>query len=503
QAWIWSGGYAVYIVLCAVVALLDRRLPEAAPSAAAAADDAPDAPAPTLRDYALWTTLAALGSILLLGVSNHLTQDVASIPLLWVVPLSIYLATFIICFEREGWYRPVPFAIAAAAAVVAMAAGLSFGALRHVLWLQLAVFCGGLFVACMACHGELARLKPTGRHLTGFYLTIALGGAIGAALVGIGAPLALPDHFEIEIGIAALSLLLFLRMRTSTPLVRASLLVALVATCFATVMHIQNLRTTTIVLTRNFYGVLRVMDGESEGARQRWIVHGAIVHGRQWLDPARRREPAGYYRKESGGGRALLSLEGAAPRRVGVVGLGAGALAAYGRAGDTYRLYEINPAVITMARRDFTYLADSAATIETVLGDARLQLEREAPQRYDILIIDAFSGDSVPMHLVTREALRLYRRHVVDGGIVAFHISNKFLDLAPALREIALDAKLAVGMVRDRDAAGMPVSDWVLMAPDRSAFEKAPLAGAVTEIRARPELGVWTDDFNTIVRILR
>ncbi|MBX3502439.1 MAG: fused MFS/spermidine synthase [Alphaproteobacteria bacterium] len=223
-------------------------------------------------------------------------------------------------------------------------------------------------------------------------------------------------------------------------------------------------------------------------------MHGTIIHGRQFLSPGRRREAAGYYRREGGGGRAVEARMEHGPARIGVVGLGAGALAAYGRDGDTMRFYEINPAVIAMARRDFTYLGDSRAAIETVLGDARLVLEREPPQRYDVLAIDAFSGDAIPVHLLTLEALDVYLRHLAPEGILAFHVSNKFLVLPPVVGALARARGLQARYVGDRDpVSGAAISEWVLLSRKPAPLAHARIAPASSEAPARGP--AWTDDF--------
>lgn len=499
QVWVWSALYVVFAIVLAIVAFMDSRLPA---SEAVHASAASDAPAPTALDYLLWTALAALGSVMLLAVTNHLTQDVASFPLLWVLPLALYLVTFILCFEREHAYRLPLYAILFIAVVFCFAIARGVPGLKDNLPAQLVVSAALVFVGCMICHGELAQMRPAPRHLTGFYLTVAAGGALGGLLVGVGAPLLLPNYFELDVALAALVGLILLRIRAgkaSSPIWTA---IALGGPLLLVGAQFLKERSEAVISSRNFYGVLRLLEVGDDAERERQIVHGTIIHGRQFLSAERRREAAGYYRREGGGGRAIESLLDRGPLRVGVVGLGAGALAAYGRPGDTMRFYEINPAVIAMAKRDFTYLGDSRAGIETVLGDARLVLEHETPQRFDVLAIDAFSGDAIPVHLLTLEALDVYLRHLAPDGILAFHVSNKFLVLPPVVGALARARNLHARYIGDRDpATGAAVSEWVLLSRNPTALSHPRIAAAASDAPARGP--AWTDDFATPLRALK
>lgn len=499
QAWLWSGGYVLFVAVALFATWRDSRLP--ATPVAAAETTAEAGAAPTTGDYALWTTFAAIGSVLLLAVSNHLTQNVAAVPMLWVLPLALYLITFILTFESAGWYRPAIFMPLLGVLVMAMCWALLDDRLRFDLIVQVSLFCGGLFVGCMVCHGELVRAKPSPAHLTGFYLTIALGGAVGAALVGVLSPLVLPDYFELEIGLVALLVLAMRRTPQAIRYARIPLLLGLFGVALAVGIHVQQIRTQTLLVTRNFYGVLRINETGEGAERERGLSHGGISHGRQYLTPERRYEPSVYYRRDGGAGRAI-DAQGDGPLRIGVIGLGAGALAAYGKPDGVIRFYEINQRVIDIARRDFTYLADSKATIETVLGDARLVLERETPQRFDVLAIDAFSGDAIPVHLLTLEALDVYLRHLAPDGILAFHVSNKFLVLPPVVGALAKARGLRARSVGDRDpATGAAISEWVLLSRDPASLAHPRIASASTEAPARGP--AWTDDFATPLLALK
>lgn len=501
----WSIGYAAFAVLCAATGWASLRLaPQAgapAPNAPAGLDDAP----PTTARQALWIALSATGSILLLAISNHITQNVAAVPLLWIVPLSLYLLTFILCFDGTGWYRRDLIVSMVAAVLGVMAWTQADPDLTHVLAIQLGVFCAGLFLACMFCHGELVRLKPAPRWLTRFYLTISLGGALGAVLVGIVAPLVLPAYFELGAALVLCAALLLWQVRRDHKVFGALAVVSLAVTIGCAVWYVREFYDQTIVATRNFYGVLRVWETGSDADRRRTLIHGTIMHGTQYFDPLLRRQPTTYYTATSGVGRAIESLHPRLePVRVGVIGLGTGTLAAWGAKGDVYRFYEINPSVIEIAGRDFTFLADSEATVETALGDARLVLEREAPQQFDVLAIDAFSSDAIPVHLITSEALAIYERHVKPSGIIAFHVTNRFLDLAPVVEALAHAHGLAAVLVSDDGKdTGSSVSDWVLLSKDPAALEKPAIADAASEIAPRRDWRLWTDDFNNLVQVLR
>jgi hypothetical protein len=507
QSYGWSAAYVVFALLCAGCGWFSLRAANLQAEPARQQDASlPDDVPPTGKRQLLWAALAATGSFLLLAITNHLCQNISSIPLLWVVPLSIYLLTFILCFDGRGWYRPELFASMLAAALGVMAWTLADRDLTHKLELQIGVFCVGLFLACMFCHGELARLKPAPRYLTRFYLMVSAGGAVGSALVGLVAPLVLPAYFELAFGLAACAALLAFQVRRRHPVFVALAIVALLFTVGAGAWQVHDFFDATLLATRNFYGVLRVqLYGDSDASRHRSLTHGTILHGTQYLEPDLARRPTTYYTQTSGVGRALESMHPTTrPLKVGVIGLGAGTLATYGSKGDIYRFYDINPAVIVIANRDFTYLRDSDATIQTPLGDARLNLEREAPQGFDLLAIDAFSSDSIPVHLLTNEALTVYVKHMKPGGIIAFHLTNRFLDLIPVVKQLADAHHLFSVLVADEGNEGIASrSDWVLLSDREPSLQVPQIAEAASEVPVRENLRLWTDDFNNIVQILK
>ncbi len=379
--------------------------------------------------------------------------------------------------------------------------------LTHELALQIGVFCAGLFIACMFCHGELVRLKPAPRYLTRFYLMISLGGAVGAVLVGIVAPLVLPAHFELALGLVGASLLLAWQVRRMHPVYLTLAAVAVLATIGTGVWSVREFYDDVIVSKRNFYGVLRVTEwGQDEPEEhRRSLIHGSILHGQQFQAADLKGVPTTYYTPTSGIGRLLESLHPRKdPLKVGVIGLGTGTIATYGAKGDTYRFYEINPDVIEAAQRDFTYLDDSAATIELALGDARLSLEREPKQNFDVLAVDAFSSDAIPVHLITAEALAIYLRHMKPGGVIAFHVTNRYLDLVPVVQALADAHGLAAVQIRDETKNKLTsTSDWVLLSDDPAALAGPALAEFATPIEPRPDWRLWTDDFNNLVQVLK
>ena len=502
QAWYWSAGHMLFVALCALTALYSLR--HARISGAVTETPMTAERPPTWGRRLNWIMLSATGSFMLLATTNHMTQNIASMPLLWVLPLSLYLLTFILCFEGRGWYQrfvcfgPV---LTVLAAMVYVNSDLS---LLLDLKVALPVFAAGLFTICMFCHGELASLKPAPRYLTGFFLMVSLGGAIGSLLVSVVAPLILPGDFEMQIGIVVCALLVIWQTRRDPVWFPAIAALVLVGVAYGVLSHAIGQVTSYRVMVRNFYGALHTKDiGDAEPATaRRQLTHGVIQHGEQWLAPDRAGEPISYYGRESGIGLAIATMTQPG-RRIGVVGLGAGTIAAYGRPGDFIKFYEINALVPAIARKEFTYLSGSKAQIDIALGDARLVLEREAPQRFDVLAVDAFSSDAIPVHLLTRQAFDVYLRHLSPGGILAIHVTNRYLNLVPVVKDIADALQLAAIHVED-DAEGVIAStDWVLVARDPAQLEKEPLADNALEIDSDPSRRVWTDDFNNLFKALK
>ena len=503
QVYGWSWMFAGFAVLCSALAWTAAK---AQPGAVADASPVvADAPAPRGRQIALWLALSATGSVILLAVTNHITQNIAAIPLLWLAPLTLYLLTFILCFEGQGLYRQAWWWPVVLAAVGAMAWLLVEPDHQFDLYVQLGVFLTGLFIACMFCHGELYRLRPANRHLTAFYLWVSVGGALGGLFVAVVAPLAFKAYYELGIGLAACALLAAIVYRSLNRIALGASLVLLLGTTGAVTYDAIKFQDYARLTVRNFYGVLRVKEYGTEGEEDhlRRLLHGTIMHGEQYMNGSKRQELTSYYQVTSGIGKAIASKQAGGPIRVGVVGLGTGTLAGYGRKGDFYKFYDINPAVVTIARSDFKYLGDSEAKIEVALGDARLTLERDAPEKFDVLAVDAFSSDSIPVHLITREALAVYLRHMKPGGIIAFHVSNRFLNLGPVVGQLAKVSGAHAVNVYEKGEEDRTQSDWVLVSLDRKALEDKVIKDVSEPVEEQPTWRLWTDDYNNLVQILK
>ncbi len=505
QAAVWSAGFVLFALACAMLAWRSKGA-----EAQGLAGGDTGAPGPGLK--ALWAALAACASLLLLAFTSHMTLNIAAIPFLWVLPLALYLLSFVLCFEASGWYRRWLFLPLLAAGFAGVCVTLTRS--NPSIWTLIPLYSATLFAACMVCHGELARSKPHPLHLTGFYLMLALGGAAGGVLVGLVAPKVFEDLYELPIGMVALSLLVtvaLLRDRASVLHGRFGIAARIVFLALAAALAVALYKTyaensaDTRVTSRNFYGVLNVRDSGEGPDAMRSLSHGTIIHGKQFLEPDRRDWPTSYYGLRSGVGLALLEARGQGPLRVGVVGLGAGTLAAYGRAGDVFRFYDINPDVVELARTEFTFLKDSPAKVEVALGDARLSLEREPAQNFDVLALDAFSSDAIPVHLLTVEAFKTYLRHLKPGGVLAVHISNRYLDLVPVVQQAARHLSLELRQVEndDEDDAGVYRSDWMLLSASPAAFEGQLLKEAGERIDAVPQVKLWTDDYSDLYRILK
>ncbi len=519
QANAWSAAFLAFSAMCAYAAAKGAFAPAREGEATTAADG-PEAesqsPSPGARDRFFWIALPACGSVLLLGVTNHLAQNVVSLPFLWVAPLSLYLLTFILAFSGPAMYPRAFYAPLLAVSVV----GMTILCVKTVdgvsLKILIPVFLAGMFAGCMVCHGELARMAPHPRHLTPYYLAISAGGALGGIFVGVAAPQLFRTTHELPLGIAACSILALASTARESggPGARAWLRKApLALACAVSIAGAGYFFSPTFrpppqqrLAERNFYGVLRVAERGAPGKRswRRIIYNGSVDHGIQFLSPGREREAVSFYHPGSGVGLAIRSRNGSKPVRVGVIGLGAGILAAYGRPGDVYRFYEINPLVVRVAQTEFSYLKDTAAGVEVVLGDARLSMEREPDQRYDVFVVDAFSGDSIPAHLLTREALDLYLRHLGRDGVLAFHITNWYIDLKPVLGRLAVETGMqALSVVTEGSKeTGAAYTRWVLLSADPENFRKSPLPGAGTPLPASQDMPLWTDDYSSLIPLL-
>jgi hypothetical protein len=631
QAAMWSGGLVVFVLFCAYCAFRvwrNANAPEA-PLIPAAPEPAiapvrpaetsvpsaeisslpvelatapaptvvpltPELPAPaaavtpvgntpvTAVDKLLWVGLPAIASVLLLATTNKLSQEVAVIPFLWVIPLSLYLLSFIICFDHARWYHRGVFTalLVIATAVVCQVLPVGNDAPMR---LQIIVYNIALFIACMVCHGELYRLKPPPRQLTAYFLFISAGGALGGFLVAIAAPWIFKEYRELQLGLWVLTyalgvlcfrhrsrelavaagvgailstlalpwlrsyfddtpglksefvtffrdrapyiiggLLLFvgcvfdLRRRVLNPewQPRMGAFVMVLCVGFGAIFVMQwdeRSSTQTLSATRNFYGTLKVFNYYPDDPEDNYhlLLHGATTHGIQFVKPEKSVMATTYYAESSGVGRAISSLP-ETPRRLGLVGLGTGSLAVYGRAGDYLRIYEINPAVEQLARGQFKYLDYCQAKWDVIMGDARLMMENEVAaresQQFDLLALDAFSSDAIPVHLLTKEAFEIYLKQLKPDGVLAIHISNRYLDLQPVVEKLADHFKLHVVTISDDNEPEWWVyaTTWMLVTRDKEF-----LAGdRIREVAEDPKsdnknFPLWTDDYASLYSIMK
>ena len=575
QASLWFWGYALFAALCGALAVRSGRHAAALTSGRSSVpEDRSEAPPPSRGLRLVWVGLGACASTMLLAVTNQMAIDVASVPFLWVVPLSLYLLSFILCFGSERWYPRVLFYPLLVAAYVGVVGLMLAGAAAR-LEVQVAVYSGSLFVFVMVCHGELYRLRPHPRHLTSFYLALSLGGALGGVLVGLVAPYVFPQYYELHLcllGTAALVFYAFRRdprlelggvalrlfvlalavvaagsmyyaasvdayaFRVVMPLVGAVAAVLLFAflwslgvvqtrrgrfawllppvamALLAVNLGIEAQRRggDAVAIRRGFFGMLRVVDRQLEDPLQarRILYHGAINHGFQYLHPDRQMWHNSYFPEESGIGVALTQHPGrrtGTPLKIGLLGLGAGTLLTYGRPGDHIRIYEIDPEVEPMSRRYFTYFDRTRASTEVVLGDGRLSLEREPDQAYDILILDAFSSDAIPMHLLTREAFAVYMRHLKPDGILAANMSNRHVDIKPVLKQFAelLGLRFVWISSYDDDERGVYGADWGLMTRNEAFLATPAVTSSEDTSDVSTDLRMWTDDYTNLFAVLK
>jgi spermidine synthase len=513
QALLWSGGFVLYVALCSYCAA-QLRCPAPAHPADPADDGTPAAASPCKKDYLQWTVLAACGVLMLMSATNQMTLDVPPVPFLWVLPLALYLLSYIIGFvDRLKNLQGLYILMLGTAGVVAWY--LISSDIECEMPVQIAGHCFILFFVCLFCHNALYRTRPHPSQLTGFYLCIALGGALGGLFVAVIAPMIFTHYWEYQISLVLAAVLAVLALyrnpRSLLYKIRhagwpAVIVLAGVIT-YAPLME----ATDSLYTARNFFGTLRVVQTEEFDGVMNTLYHGRIDHGAQYLDSALSKLSTTYYTEESGVGLAIEALNdrpNAPPMRAGMIGLGAGTLATYGRGGDLYRMYDINPQVIALARNPayFTYLRDSAATIETVLGDARIQLERELRQqgshRFDLLVLDAFSGDSPPAHLLTKEAFALYLEHLAPDGLIAVHISNRYVNFKPLMRAVMDEFDLhGVLIFHDADFDAFADStEWVIFSPSSKNMSD-DLWQNDTFDEYPESTRIWTDDYSNLISL--
>ena len=506
----WLCGYAVF---AALVGLLASRIPSGPATQQATIIDASAPPAP-LSHKLLWFLLPLGAAMQLCAVTAYLTANVAAIPLLWILPLGVYLITIILAFQFR---ISLPWGIIARFMVVMLAAlaySLSKINSSWPLWLSITFFLIELFFACIFCHSAATGLRPQrASEATLFYLLFAAGGAAGSFLIGIAAPLAFRINLDLPLTFLVTALLALVVNWRSNWSQRLLWIVASAGMVVVTFMVRHAFLHDATVTVRNFYASLRVTQDlfSYPGTTVRTLMNGSIQHGTQIFGTDDlRRTPTTYYAPDSGVGLAIRFCCPDAPpnagRNIGVIGLGAGTIAAYGRPGDRIRFFDINPAVQPIARNVFTYIRDSRASyIDVLEGDARTTLSRSAPQGFNVLVVDAFSGDAIPIHLLTREALDLYRRHLAPGGVLAFHISNRHVDLEPPIAALAASAGMEARHVYSlgKDTPGEYSSTWILVTDNASFFLQPELVAHAFFPDTRPGLKPWTDDYSALLPVLR
>jgi hypothetical protein len=585
QATVWSllfVGFALGVILCA---RSFGDIPLSDDTGRAESDDRSVA-IPTRSTRVLWIAVAAIASVMLLATTNQLCQQVAPVPFLWVLPLSLYLLSFVICFDNQRWYRRDIFH--PALGVTTFAALVVLCSPQASIIVQVVSYLALLFAICMVCHGELVRLKPPERYLTSFYLTVSIGGALGGIFVVAIAPWLFTGYWEFHLAIWASMLMLVIVLmrdpeswiherrpvvamtllsgaivlpqliganytvatihlaaphlvpgfiavglmsavafqknshlvrRWPGSIVQACAVVGLLVVGGVLIVNIEGNRANTLIASRNFYGTLAVYSVDSQNAEGHYYMlrHGQIIHGEQYSAADKRNLPTTYYGPDSGIGLVMRNQPrrfAADPRdrtlRVGAIGLGVGTIAAYGEAGDYIRFYEINPAVIRIATDEnsyFSYLRDSRAKVDVVPGDARLSMERELangnPQALDVLVLDAFAGDAIPVHLLTIEAFAIYLRELTPDGVLAIHVTNRYLDLQPVIREVANHFGLTAARVHQPGGSLVKPSDWIILARNNAVLDRPELTSKLQPLDSGKRVRLWTDDYSNLFQILR
>ena len=507
----WTCSFAAFALLSAILTWTTRTTALNSFETNTAREE--EMPAPRLHKL-LWTLLPMAASMQLSAITSYLTANIAPIPLLWILPLAVYLITLILAFQFPSLAQKTGSRSILTRLLVIMLASLGYVISKVDVTLSMTVgilfFLAELFIAGLFMHSEATALRPKrSSESTLFYLLFAAGGALGSFLIGIAAPLLFRFNFDLPLTFFATAVLGLIATWSSNwgqrLLWTTASILLLVLTFIMNTAYQHN----TPVAVRNFYGSLRVKQAiQYPSAIIRTLSNGSIQHGTQIFSPELSKSPTTYYAENSGVGVALHNCCGSRPRKIGVIGLGAGTIAAYGESGDQIRFYEINPAVAPIAHNLFTYIRDATqrgANISIVEGDARTSLAHEPPQNFDVLVIDAFSGDAIPLHLLTTEAVALYKQHLAPGGILAFHISNQHVDLEP---EVVLLAK-AAGMKAMRvtspinEERGEFSATWMLATENAAFFDQPEVFNRAHRPDEKPKLHLWTDDYSSLLPILR
>jgi spermidine synthase len=598
QAIIWSIGFLSFAILTVFCAIMAARICNSKKSTAPkktkavkTAGTVKEKKLSSVFSRILWVILPACASVMLMASTNQMCQEVAVIPFLWVLPLVLYLLSFIIAFDNEKWYRRSIFLPAFALAAIGSCYILSMGYSSSII-LQISVYCFTIFICAMVCHGELARLKPGMNHLTLFYLLVSTGGALGGIFVAIAAPLFFPGFWEFQIGlwlIALLILLLLLREKESWiyrkypwpavlvlftfvllkwiwdqydsfdslneflsilfdngffPILFFGILLLFAVDFFLTRkigkripwIAVSSLSASVIILgwtlggdikkmnneavktVRNFFGVLTIQEFDVKNPLLHRLIlkHGQISHGMQYQASNKKKIITTYYHHASGIGRAIITHPKYTPKkniRIGVIGLGVGTIAAYGRPGDYFRFYEINPLVAEASfgkKASFSFLNNCKGKVDLIMGDARISMERELKenkrQNFDIVAVDAFSSDSIPVHLLTKEAIEIYFKHLNrDTGILAIHITNRHLNLQPIVWQLTDTIGLKAVLIDDD--SNTPVewgSTWMLLSKNKKILNNPIIANALSKReKSDKKFRMWTDDYSNLFQIIK
>ncbi|MDG1874183.1 MAG: fused MFS/spermidine synthase [Mariniblastus sp.] len=543
QAYAWSAGFITFGVFTGLMTIVILRtnndplisLPETILNANAETADSKV----TLKNWLVWLSLAAIGSFTLLAISNHLSQELTVSPLMWVLPLSLYLITFIINFDRPQWYNRRAWAIASLVGIFAFASvknekltqrfdilfnslglELSLVDYKHDVIVQSSFALASLFFICMIAHGELVRNKPAANRLTSFYMAMATGGALGGMTVALLCPNLFTTFFETPLTlILGLALTLWVigqtgfhkKLPSSTGTKIACVAIGLYLSVIILKCEWSGVNEDTFAKYRNFYGTLRV-DIENIGnsdLQGYGLYHGNTFHGFQFTNPEMSTNPTTYYAHSSGLGAAFKHLhQNNESLRVGIVGLGTGTTAIYSRENDYFHFYEINPLVIKIAENTFSYLGSSKGKVKTTLADARIAMEREENQKYNLIVLDAFSGDGIPAHLLTTEAFDVYKKHLSPNGIVAVHISNRYLNLFPVVAGTAGHHNLEMVYIEylQDDDSGMEEasSDWILLTNNQEFIGDEEVQELSQDPRNYYQSPIkWTDQYSNLIEVMK
>jgi SAM-dependent methyltransferase len=498
QTGVWSGGFLVFAVLCGAIAWQGRRR---------VASPLPEEEALSGHPEPFWFLLALGGGMMLTAVTSHMSANIAAIPLLWLPPLALYLLTFILAFQ--GAWLPVRQSMLRFVLVAVASMAYMLRDIRTQLPIAVSVplFLIALFIVCFFLHGELYARRPVTAGMTRFYLVAAAGGAAGTLLVGVIAPLVFRANYDLACTLVVVAIIALAATWQDGWGLRMLWVVGVTAAIVVLSTQVRQYDDDAVALMRNFYGTLRVRETHlpPQSDTDRQLLNGTIEHGAEWFAPQFLGQPLTYYATNSGLGLAMRLCCGAGPKRVGVIGLGTGTVAAYGNAGDVIRFYEINQPVERLARHWFTFLHDSEAKIDVVLGDARLSLASEPPQNFNVIVVDAFSGDAIPVHLLTREALALYRRHLRPDGIIVFHVSNQYIDLEPVVAGIAGNAGLRAVSVHSHgdEQTGLYYADWILVTANQAFLDQPDVVNNGFPTPFQDGVRLWTDNYSSVFPLLK